>query len=488
MHDTVNNEYHKVKFTQWTQNDSGGGFSYERTKVYPSVEDTVYFTKTNYGSEIDVIVEGSLEITRGNNGGIYNYADEGGWDQNVSPSGTLWNSIYTQSQVDNNGSLFSNNKIGNQFKGNYILKEFSLNDVKTYVGSNQFLGYTRGNNIGDYTGDNDFLGDTIGNTWKGDFVSNIFGNQFISNSFHIDVNDNTIGDNFIGNDIQNSFNDNTIGDNFGFGQSISQGNRIGNNFSNNLIGEYFYNNSIPDGFTYNTIGNYFEWNTIDTRIESIDFTANYGNITGFYYIAGGTSAADNTYIGLTGSVSGGATGGASFDVIVAGGTVSSVTLNTAGSQYTTNDTITILGTVIGGVTGGIQTFTSDAIGKTGADNTYIGLIAGGTAGGENASFNVTVTSSLVSDIQIYDKGVAYSIGDNLTILGSQFGGTNGSDDISITVSTLYSDSIVIGITGISQTPSVYEEYTCQIFERQGGAKRLSYYDSSDVLTIKNINE
>ena len=492
MHDTVNNEYHKVKFTQWTQNDSGGGFSYERTKVYPSVEDTVYFTKTNYGSEIDVIVEGSLEITRGNNGGIYNYADEGGWDQNVSPSGTLWNSIYTQSQVDNNGSLFSNNKIGNQFKGNYILKEFSLNDVKTYVGSNQFLGYTRGNNIGDYTGDNDFLGDTIGNTWKGDFVSNIFGNQFISNSFHIDVNDNTIGDNFIGNDIQNSFNDNTIGDNFGFGQSISQGNRIGNNFSNNLIGEYFYNNSIPDGFTDNTIGNYFEWNTIDTRIESIDFTANYGNITGFYYIAGGTSAADNTYIGLTGSVSGGATGGigsgASFDVIVAGGTVSSVTLNTAGSQYTTNDTITILGTVIGGVTGGIQTFTSDAIGKTGADNTYIGLIAGGTAGGENASFNVTVTSSLVSDIQIYDKGVAYSIGDNLTILGSQFGGTNGSDDISITVSTLYSDSIVIGITGISQTPSVYEEYTCQIFERQGGAKRLSYYDSSDVLTIKNINE
>jgi len=493
MHDTFNNEYHKVKFTQWTQNDNGGGFSYERTKVYPSVEPTVYFTKTNYGSEIDVIVEGSLEITRGNNGGIYNYADEGGWDQNVSPSGTLWNSIYSQSQVDNNGSLFSNNNIGNQFKGNYILKEFSLNDVKSYVGANQFFGYTRGNNIGDYTFDNDFLGDTLGNTWKGDFISNIFGNEFNSNSFHVEIIDNIIGDNFIGNTIQSFFNDNIIGDNFGFGGDLQlQGNKIGNNFSNNTIGEYFCNNSIPDNFLYNTIGNYFEWNTIDTRIESTDFTLNYGNITGFYYIAGGTSGVDNTYIGLTGSVSGGATGGigsgASFDIGVTGGTVYSVTLNTAGSQYTTNDTITILGTAIGGITGGIQTFTSNAIGKTGADDTYIGLIAGGTAGGENASFNVTVTSSLVSDIQIYDKGVAYSIGDNLTILGSQFGGTDGSDDISITVSNLYSDSVVIGITGISQTPSVYEEYTCQIFERKGGNKRLSFYDENDILTIKNINE
>ena len=489
MHDIFNDEYHKVKFTQWTQNNNGGGFSYERTKVYPSVEPTVYFTKTNYGSEIDVIVEGSLEITRGNNGGIYNYADEGGWDQNVSPSGTLWNSIYTQPE---NGNSFSDNKIGNQFKGNYILNEFSLNDVKSYIGANQFLGYTRGNSIGDFTSDNDFLGDSVGNTWKGDFVNNIMGNSFSANSFYEEIYNNNIGDNFIGNSIQSFFNDNIIGDNFGFGTSQIQGNKIGNNFSNNIIGEYFYNNSIPDNFSYNTVGNNFEWNTIDTRIESIDFTANYGNITGFYYIAGGTSAADNTYIGLTGSVSGGATGGigsgASFDVIVAGGTVSSVTLNTAGSQYTTNDTITILGTAIGGITGGIQTFTSNAIGKTGADDTYIGLVAGGTAGGENSSFTVTVTSSLVSDIQIYDKGVAYSIGDNLTILGSQFGGTDGSDDISITVDSLYSDSIVIGITGISQTPSVYEEYTCQIFERQGGNKRLSFYDENDVLTIKNINE
>jgi hypothetical protein len=60
--------------------------------------------------------------------------------------------------------------------------------------------------------------------------------------------------------------------------------------------------------------------------------------------------------------------------------------------------------------------------------------------------------------------------------GSQIGGTDVDDDVIITV------------TGISHLPSVYEPYTCDIFERQGGTKRLSYYDSSDILTITNINE
>ena len=64
----------------------------------------------------------------------------------------------------------------------------------------------------------------------------------------------------------------------------------------------------------------------------------------------------------------------------------------------------------------------------------------------------------------------------ITILGSSIGGTNVDDDVIVTV------------TGISINPSVYETYTCQIFERQGGDNRLSYYDGSDVLNIKNINE
>jgi hypothetical protein len=66
-----------------------------------------------------------------------------------------------------------------------------------------------------------------------------------------------------------------------------------------------------------------------------------------------------------------------------------------------------------------------------------------------------------------------------------------SDDIFKTVNATadeYSNNVIVTVTGVSPKPSVYEQYTCQIFERQGGNKRLSYYDSSDVLTIKNINE
>jgi hypothetical protein len=60
------------------------------------------------------------------------------------------------------------------------------------------------------------------------------------------------------------------------------------------------------------------------------------------------------------------------------------------------------------------------------------------------------------------------------ILGSQIGGTDSVDDVTITITTIIE-------------PSVYETYTCQIFERQGGNKRLSYYDSSDVLNITDVN-
>jgi hypothetical protein len=88
-------------------------------------------------------------------------------------------------------------------------------------------------------------------------------------------------------------------------------------------------------------------------------------------------------------------------------------------------------------------------------------------------------------VTLSDGGGYYSVGSTLTIQGSTFGGIQ---DINITVDSVYSDDVVITVTDVGPNPSVYESYTCQIFERQGGDKRLSYYDSSDVLTIKDINQ
>ena len=63
----------------------------------------VNFVHTNYGNEFDYI-NADINITRGLQGGIYNSVVESEWDDTLSPSGTTWNSEYT----DNLNFGFSN--------------------------------------------------------------------------------------------------------------------------------------------------------------------------------------------------------------------------------------------------------------------------------------------------------------------------------------------------------------------------------------------
>jgi hypothetical protein len=169
MHDTENDEYHKIKFTQWTQGGNGGGFSYERTKIYPTEEPTVYFTKRNYENDVDIIVPGSIEIVRDSNqNGIYNRVSEEGWNSSQSPLGTQWNSIYTQ---PNNGREFGNNKIGDGFYNNTI---------DNYFGVNWLDEYDSGNVIGD-----DFSNNTIGKNCFGNNICNRFQNNIVGEEFQL---------------------------------------------------------------------------------------------------------------------------------------------------------------------------------------------------------------------------------------------------------------------------------------------------------------
>jgi hypothetical protein len=95
MYDTINDKYYKFDFSSWTQGQNGGGFAYTRALIV----DPNFFRKADYatGEEaIDVIIEddgagSGIGITRGNNQGIYNPYREGGWNNSVSPAGTLWN-------------------------------------------------------------------------------------------------------------------------------------------------------------------------------------------------------------------------------------------------------------------------------------------------------------------------------------------------------------------------------------------------------------
>ena len=354
MHDTVNDEYHEVKFTQWTIGNNGGGFSYERTKLFGAsgstgatgVGESVLFTKTNYGSEIDVIVEGSLEITRGNDGAIYNSAEEGSWDGNT-PFGTEWNSVYSQSD---NGRNFEDNFIGNDFKGNYIKNDFQNNTIGNYTGGNEFLGDFYQNKIGNYTFDNDFNGDVFGNSWGIGFYSNTIGNNFNNNSIGSEFHDNDIGGEFESNHILNVFYDNIIGEGFGYGGNYHQGNRIGNHFYNNTVGEYFYNNTIPDNFENNLVGDYFQMNDIKSvSLTFQNFTQYLGNIVSFTDNTGASpsiTGSDGTYNSV--GASGGHGLSASFNFEIVGGSFSSLTIATGGYQYLVGDNLTIDSSIFGG--------------------------------------------------------------------------------------------------------------------------------------------
>jgi hypothetical protein len=392
-----------------------------------------------------------------------------GFNNNSISGETSTNRIGEQFENNTIYGNFNDNQIFNEFKGNITYQDFSKNRTDWGFGGNQISGYCLGNIFGTTIDSNDFLGDVYQNTFKGGVLGN------------------TIGNNFANNNIGFLFINNIIGEDFGNGYGEPQGNTIGNNFVDNTIGEYFYNNTIPDNFENNTIGDYFQWNIVNTVINSTDFTINYGNITGFSYTAAGTGATDTIHTDLTGTTNGHGVN-ATFDVEVSGGTVIGVTGSTEGRLYQNDDELTILGTQIGGVTGVIDGFSSDAVGKSGTTGTYDNVFAQGTGAGENGSFNIIVVDDLVDSISLSGGGSSYLTGDVLTIDGSIFGGVDGVDDITITVSTLYSDDVIITVTGTTAGSSFYQHYTKQIFERRLGNKRVSFYDEDDILNVDSVYE
>jgi hypothetical protein len=96
LHSIETDNYYLVNFSSWTQNGEGGGFSYTRQLITPEMDEPIIsFTKTDYGDEVDIVEPNILEITRGENGGIYNTVLENHYDattsDGISPLNTLWN-------------------------------------------------------------------------------------------------------------------------------------------------------------------------------------------------------------------------------------------------------------------------------------------------------------------------------------------------------------------------------------------------------------
>ena len=403
----------------------------------------------------NVFLDGSfINNTIGNNS--YNNTFNDDCDSNQ-----IGDSFYNNLTNDD----FDGNIIGDYFNNNYITANFNNNRIGSDFNNNILIGgsFYR-NNIGnDFTNNvwtnNDFQNNEIGNQFNNNRIYNDFYNNDIGNGYNNNesyssyyrnligngYNNNTVYSQFYENNIGQVFESNTIGLSANIGGSNFYENNIGNDFSNNTclgtfafnrIGSEVYNNTIGDGFGYgastsqgNVIGNYF-----------------YGNTIGEYFY-------NNT-------ISDGFFNNNIFDYF-----------------QTNNVKIPFLnGIDFTFYYGNITAFTYTATGTSATDGTYTNVTGNTNNLGVNADFTIEVSGNTVISVSGDTLGKYYEINDTITILGSSIGGTDVDDDVVITV------------TGISSTPTVYESYNCELFINSGNINRLSFYDGLDTLIIKNIND
>ena len=279
---------------------------------------------------------------------------------------------------------FNNNVVIFIFYGNHIGNAYNDNNIYQAFFDNNIGEYFENNTIGDFDniGEGEFTNNKIGNNFKGNstvgqFSQNQIGNDFVSNQVADYFYSNTIRNNFFANDISysfaynqiaDSFSNNVIANDFGFGGGNSRGNVIGNNFQGNNIGEYFYDNNVKDYFSSNNIGDSFVNNNVSFNFDSnnigynfqnndikvsvigTDFGSEQGQLSTVINV-NSPNGVDNTYPNVSQFSTSGIGENSTFDIDVSGGVVNTVTINNVGYGYVNGDTILINGSNFGGVDG-----------------------------------------------------------------------------------------------------------------------------------------
>jgi len=126
LKETTTDRYWLIMFTQWTPNNGGGGFAYDRWEIFPEV----FFEKIDYETSTVDQISAGVSIARGDSGSLYNSISEVESIIGQSPLSTKWNSIYTDQRLGYSGfSDLSNLE-------NRVYTDFSL-----------ALDYAVGNNV-----------------------------------------------------------------------------------------------------------------------------------------------------------------------------------------------------------------------------------------------------------------------------------------------------------------------------------------------------
>ena len=448
---------------------------------------------------------------------FYNNRIGSDFDNNILLGGSFYrNNIGNDfnSNVWTNGD-FQNNEIGNQFNDNKIYDDFYNNDIGNGYNNNEsYSSYNRnliGNGYNGNTVYSQFYENEIGHVFVDntistledignyDFYGNRIGTNFESNVITQDFRKNEIGYGFYNNNISGNTNTNRIGEQFEnntiYGDFYD--NQIFNDFKGNIIYQSFYENKIDWRFDANQISGTCSDNSFGPSIVSNDFLGSvYGNTFKggvFENTIGDNFATNNIGFGFGDNIIGENFGYGAGEP--QGNIIGNVFTDNIIGEYFYNNSIpdnfdnniignyfqwNVINTSVNTVDfttyyGNITGFSYTATGTGATDGTYVGLTGTTNAIGVEATFDIEVSGNTVIGVSGNTQGKLYNTGNTITILGTQIGGTDVDDDVVITV------------TEVSETPPVYEPFTCYIFERQGGVKRLSYYDASDVLQISTLN-
>lgn len=341
-------------------------------------------------------------------------------------------------------SDFDYNTIKNTFNQNIILRSFKKN----------VIGYTYNNTFG-----RDFNNNTVGDNFYDNEIYNFFNNNTIGKDFHnntlgaIDDNfyfeNNQIGVDFKGNLITGEFSDNKIG-NFFMGNEVGtafNSNNIGSYFFINNIGEGFSSNFIMNGFESNSIGNNFQQNKIGSRFYDNNIDNNFGAGPGVYRgNVIGNNFSNNTIRGNF------------YDNNIA----DNFTTNNVGYGFQFNRIETPIDEIdFTEYLGNLLDFSYPS--TAGTDGVYTGITGTTSGTGVNSVFTVTVTSSIVSDVEASTIGTLYQIGDTITIASSSFGGAS---------------DLVLTVTQIGPTPVVYTTANSNIIRNYNGDLKLTYIGTS----------
>jgi hypothetical protein len=307
--------------------------------------------------------------------------------------GNITNNDFDDNIIGNNfqnniiTSDFQDNTIGNYFSENYIFgydgdHDFEDNIIHNYFESNHIYANIERNTIGDNCYSNRIFYNFYDNAIKNSMYNNDIGNVLTHNNYSFEIN--IINHRFEENEIYGNFNRNSVGNEF-------KGNLINGSLDDNFIGNQFANNEIVDGFygnifgSYNldnnfqgtfydnkvgnwcasntfkdnTVGNiiahsfydnqtgsYFQYNQINTQLNSIDFTVNYGKISTINYNMSGIGI-DGIYNSVVGTAN--LLGvNATFNIEIVSGELFSVSVVDPGKLYVINEVITISGSAVGG--------------------------------------------------------------------------------------------------------------------------------------------